>query len=51
MDEQKLRDFAKKLDENFDLGNAKLPKEYFYSNLPLCVLDAIYSIGVRYTST
>lgn len=51
MDEQKLRDFAKKLDENFDLGNMKLPKEYFYANLPLCVLDAIYSIGVRYTST
>ncbi|UFT99351.1 hypothetical protein KO561_19635 [Radiobacillus kanasensis] len=28
--------------------NAKLPDEYYYSSLPLCVIDSIFSIGVRY---
>ena len=32
-------------------GDVQLPKEYSYSCLPLCLIDAIYSIGVRYTST
>lgn len=39
------------LEENFDLSEIQLPDEYYYSSLPLCLLDAIYSIGVRYTST
>jgi hypothetical protein len=28
----------------------KLPQEYYYSHLPLCVIDAVFSIGVRYSS-
>lgn len=28
-----------------------LPEEYNYSCLPLCLLDAVFSIGVRYEST
>ena len=28
-----------------------LPKEFFYASLPLCVIDAVFSIGVTYTST
>jgi hypothetical protein len=28
-----------------------LPEEYFYASLPLCVIDAVFSIGVTYTST
>ena len=32
-------------------GELQLPEEYTYSCLPLCLMDAIYSIGVRYTST
>ena len=32
-------------------GPIQLPEEYTYSCLPLCLIDAIYSIGVRYTST
>ncbi len=28
----------------------ELGDEYFYASLPLCVIDAVYSIGVRYTS-
>jgi len=34
-----------------DLENAKLGDEYYYSSLPLCVIDAVFSIGVRYAST
>jgi len=30
------------------LDEAKLSDEYFYQNLSLCVIDSIYSIGVRY---
>ncbi len=28
-----------------------LPAEFFYASLPLCVIDAVFSIGVTYTST
>jgi hypothetical protein len=34
-----------------DLANAKLSDEYGYQSLPLCVIDAVFSIGVNYTST
>lgn len=37
--------------KNIDLRNPKLGTEYYYNSLPLCVIDAIYSIGVRYAST
>ena len=30
------------------LASAQLGEEYYYQSLPLCVIDAIYSIGVRY---
>lgn len=33
------------------LGTASLSAEYYYDSLPQCVIDAVYSIGVRYTST
>lgn len=39
------------LEENFDLDELVLPKEYRYSCFPLCLLDAIFSIGATYTST
>ena len=28
-----------------------LPPEFYYASLPLCVIDAVFSIGVKYTST
>lgn len=28
-----------------------LPEEYYYAHLPCCVIDAVYSIGVKYSST
>ena len=33
------------------LEEARLPDEYYYASLPLCVIDAVFSIGVRYEST
>jgi hypothetical protein len=30
------------------LTDAKLTDDYYYQHLPLCVIDAVYSIGVRY---
>jgi hypothetical protein len=34
-----------------DLDSLALPDEYRYAGLPHCVLDAVFSIGVRYEST
>lgn len=28
-----------------------LPDEYYYAHLPCCIIDAVFSIGVRYSST
>lgn len=36
---------------NLDLNDAKLPDEYFYASLPLCIIDSVFSIGVHYNST
>ncbi len=33
------------------LATAQLSDEYYYQSLPLCVIDAVFSIGVNYTST
>lgn len=33
------------------LDDVHLSNEYYYAHLPLCVLDAVFSIGVTYTST
>jgi hypothetical protein len=37
--------------DKLKLDNAKLSDEYHYQSLSLCVIDAVFSIGVRYTST
>ncbi|MFP4052108.1 MAG: hypothetical protein ACLFVB_10265 [Thermoplasmata archaeon] len=34
-----------------DLDEIELGDEFFYNSLPLCVIDAVFSIGVLYTST
>jgi len=36
-------------EEVLQLDNATLPDEYFYQSLPLCIIDAVYSIGVKYS--
>jgi len=33
------------------LATARLSDEYYYQSLPLCVIDAVFSIGVRYSGT
>jgi hypothetical protein len=38
-------------DESLPLATAALPDEYRYQSLPLCVIDAVFSIGVRYNGT
>ncbi len=45
---QQLIDLCKR---NLDLANAKLGEEYYYASLPLCVIDAVFSVGVTYEST
>lgn len=42
---------AQVCDNLFDLTKARLSDAYYYSELPLCVIDAVFSIGVTYTST
>ncbi len=34
-----------------DLANAKLSEEFFYNSLSLCVVDAVFSLGISYTAT
>ncbi len=43
-----VAEFCKK---NLDLKNIQKPNEYGYSSLPLCVIDAVFSIGANYKST
>ena len=33
-----------------DLATAQLGPEYSYHSLPLCVIDSVFSIGVRYVN-
>jgi len=37
--------------EQLDFANLQLDQGCFYQSLPLCVIDAVYSIGVRYSAT
>jgi hypothetical protein len=41
----KIADFTK---NNITVENYKLDPEFYYQSLPFCVIDSIYSIGVRY---
>jgi len=34
-----------------ELATAELTEGYFYAHLPLCVINAVFSIGVRYEAT
>jgi len=45
--QEALADFSRK---NLNLENPKFGEEFTYANLPLCVIDAVFSIGVKYTS-
>ena len=45
------RILADYLENHFDLASIELPKEYNYTCFPLCLLDAVFSIGANYQST
>ncbi len=51
MEANDVNKIAKCCESIFELDKLKLSEGYFYNNLPLCIIDSIYSIGVRYTST
>ncbi len=38
-------------DKNLDLSTSESGNDYGYPNLPLCVIDAVFSIGVTYAAT
>lgn len=46
--ESKLADYCIK---NLNLTTPALSASYYYASLPLCIIDAVYSIGANYTST
>lgn len=37
--------------ESIGLEPIDLPEEFYYPSLPLCIIDSVFSIGVRYAST
>jgi hypothetical protein len=43
-----IAEYARKV---LPLSSAKLSEEYFYQSLPLCIIDTVFSIGVKYDST
>ncbi len=49
--ESDAHEIALRCDKLFDLEHCKLPEEYYYTGLPLCIIDSIFSIGSRYSST
>lgn len=48
MNASELTFLAKTLLENIDVTKYELTEEYDYSCIPLCIIDSVYSIGVRY---
>lgn len=48
MEDRIIADCCKK---HLDLKNAKLSPEFYYNSLPLCVIDAVFSPGIRYSKT
>lgn len=38
-------------ENKLNLVDAKLSDEYYYNSLPLCVIDAVFSIGINYNTT
>lgn len=42
---------SQQIQSDINLKNASLSDSYFYQSLSLCVIDAVFSIGVKYSST
>lgn len=39
---------TKYVQDNLKLDNARLGNEYYYQHLPLCVIDSVFSLGIKY---
>jgi hypothetical protein len=48
LEKSMVEDAVTAIREKLDLSEPELPPEYRYPSLPLCVIDAVFSIGVRY---
>lgn len=48
---QEILKIANDCEAKLNLKTGKLSEEYFYNSLPFCIIDAVFSIGVRYSST
>lgn len=48
---KELLNFVSQCKTKLDVSSLTQEEEYGYHNLPLCIIDAIFSIGVNYTST
>ena len=46
-----IRLFSNFCKSKLTISNLPQAEEYGYHNLPLCIIDAVFSIGVNYTST
>ncbi|MBI3793605.1 MAG: hypothetical protein HY280_02610 [Nitrospinae bacterium] len=51
MAEEEIQRLAEQCKNRLNLCDATLGDEYYYQSLPLCVIDAVFSIGIRYTTT
>lgn len=38
-------------EDKLDLKNISLSNEYYYSSISNCLIDAIFSIGIKYSTT
>lgn len=47
----RIGELAELVAANVGVYEVSLPPEYFYKSLPLAIIDAVFSIGVTYTST
>jgi len=36
---------------HLNLQNAELSEEYYYRSLPFCIIDAVFSLAARFSST
>ena len=48
---QTIKSFADYCERKLSIAGKSDPNLDFYKSLPLCILDAVYSIGVKYSST
>jgi hypothetical protein len=48
MNNLSVEEFCQHIERTVDIGRTQLPTEYFYSSLSLCIIDSVFSIGIKY---